>query len=74
MNDLYKTFSFGDTGTTLEEASVFSFTYEDIELEDALFGLNKFRIVRCPVCKEKNYLEKIIIHTSGSEDEKRSVL
>lgn len=55
-------------------ASVFSFTFEDIELEDTMFGLSKFRIVRCPVCKEKNDLSKIIINKSGSEDEKRRVL
>lgn len=51
-------------------ASVFSFTFEDIELEETLLGFNKYRIVRCPVCKEKNDLAKIIINKSESEDEK----
>ena len=55
-------------------ASVFSFTFEDIELEEALFGFSKFRIVRCPVCKETNNLSKIIINKSGSEDETRGDL
>ena len=48
-------------------ASVFSYTFEDIELVDALFGFSKFRIVRCPVCKEKNDLVKIIINKPESE-------
>ena len=52
-------------------ASVFSFTFEDIELEDTLFGLSKFRMVRCPVCKGKNDLSKIITNKPESEDEKR---
>ena len=47
--------------------SVFSFTFEDIELEDALLGLSKFKIVRCPVCKEKNDLSKIIMNKSESD-------
>ena len=48
--------------------SVFSFTFEDIELEDTLFGFSKLRIVRCPVCKEKNDLSKIIINKSLMEE------
>lgn len=48
--------------------SVFSYTFEDIELEDTLFGFSKFRIVRCPVCKEKNDLSKIIINKSLMEE------
>lgn len=60
--------------TTCEECgSIFSFTYEDIECEESLFGfgLSKTRIVRCPVCKYSNSLIKINVKNEGETNAER---
>lgn len=58
--------------TTCEECgSIFSFTYEDIECEDAMFGFSKIRIVRCPVCKCGNGLIKINVKNEGETNVER---
>lgn len=58
--------------TTCEECgSIFSFTYEDIECEDSMFGFSKMRVVRCPVCKYSNSLIKINVKNEGETNVER---